>query len=498
MGTMGKCCCGDCCLTAEDMPYSTVTLKAPYLPCDNGGSTGGGWGVFDGEGVGVGVGEGEGEEPNYPTASFQPLNCCFQASFNLESAGFCSPEEFNCFLWAKRDLNFSYDVQYYRQRVAYSATVEEDPEDYDCPCVLTTTKSVDYEGTARVFLNQSYKAIGVKVTVGKTFIRCDGDEEPVCKFYIAVSYDFRVSEQPSDVQRYSKKTFSCVGHFDNPNCTITNSWIEESGTNSDDCPFDDFTGGGLFTSVVTVTRIKFYDALPGAGEVQISSTDGQPFSCCNAKAGCVITQPSCGLSIGSNCLPPVPEFNEFIDPTANSYNLIPCPYGDVILTYEEESGLWHCNVLDENGFKEPGPSYVEAYVLPGFFNPECYYRGSYICVTDSVGWDRFLQWSPIPVGVNPGEGLNMCETLDVDAIQQPFPPQPYCIGGPSPPEIGFCTNDDCCEQSIGGGQVSTFQCPILGPDCGRKIVNYECDHVRTDYTVGNICLPIPNTVLELA
>lgn len=499
MSGMGKCCCGDCCLDEGEMPYTTATLKSPYYPCGGGGGPGGG----------VGVGVGEGEEPSYPTENFVKRTCCYQAGFNFDLNGQCAPEVFNCFLWAKRDVTFSYTVSYYRQKIAYELA-ETDPDDYDCPCILATTKSVDYEGAARVFLNQSYQLYKATVSVGKTLIKCDGDSEPVCKFYIAVTYDFRVKEGPSDVQVYNKKTFSCVGNFDNPNCTITNSWIEESGTNSDSCPFEDFQGGPIFETIVSVTRIKFYDALPAAGDITIAATDSVPFSCCDGKVNCSIQQQSCGLLVGSNCLPAAPQFNEFMDP-GNSYNLIPC---NDVLQWDEETDQWVCFRIMVDGYMESGLTITDAFLFE-VINPGCYYIArpqaggallcpEYFCDAISMGWDS-LTFSELDF-VNQGEGLSPCGTLDVDyLIEPPSPPVgPYCSGGASPPEIGFCTTDDCCEEGFNliacnvPQAVSSLQCPVLGPDCGRKITDLECDHVLTNYTVGNTCLPIGNAIIGLA
>lgn len=500
MSGMGKCCCGDCCLEEGEMPYTTATLKSPYYPCEGGGGPGGG----------VGVGVGEGEEPSYPTENFVKQTCCYQAGFNFDLNGQCTEEVFNCFLWAKRDVTFSYTVSYYRQKIAYHPA-ETDPEDYDCPCILATTKSVDYEGAARVFLNQSYQLYKATVSVGKTKIKCDGDSEPVCKFYIAVTYDFRVKEGPSDVQVYNKKTFSCVGNFDNPNCTITNSWIEESGTDSDACPFDDFQGGPIFETIVSVTRIKFYDALPAPGDITIAATDSVPFSCCDGKVNCTIEQQSCGLLVGSNCLPAAPYFNEFMDP-ANSYNLIPC---SEVLQWDEETDQWQCFRIMVDGYMESRLTVADVFLFGiVLLAPDCYYHAieqiggpscpQYSCDAISMGWDS-LTFSEVDF-VNQGEGLSPCGTLDVNyLIEPPSPPVgPYCSGGASPPELGFCTTDDCCVEGVAlnfcdsPDSVSTLQCPVLGPDCGRKITDLECSHALTNYSVGATCLPIGNAIIGLA
>lgn len=501
MSTMGKCCCGDCCLDDGQMPYTTATLKSPYYPCD--GGAGGGVG----EGAGVG---GEEEPPNYPVQNFQKLNCCYQASFNFDTNGQCTEEVFNCFLWAKRDVTFSYTVSYYRQKIAYHPA-ETEPENYDCPCILVTTKSVDYEGAARVFLNQSYQLYKAVVSVGKTKIKCDGDSEPVCKFYIAVTYDFRIKEGPSDVQTYNKTTYSCVGHFDNPNCTVTNSWVEESGTNSDTCPFDDFQGGPVFETIVSVTRIKFYDALPAPGDVTISATDTVPFSCCNGKTNCIITQQSCGLTIGSNCLPAVPYFDEFMDP-ANSYNLIPC---SEVLQWDEDTNQWQCFRIMVSGYMEPRTTVADVFLFGiVLLAPDCYYHAieqvggpicpQYSCDTQSMRWDS-LTFSEEDF-INAGEGISPCGTLDVDyLIEYPSPPvAPDCLGGTNPPELGFCTSDDCCVEGVAlpfcnsPASVSTLQCPLLGPYCGREISDLDCNHALTNYSVGATCLPIGNAIIGLA
>lgn len=482
MSKIGKCCCNDCCLDEGEMPYTSVTLKSPYYACEGSGS------------------------PVYPTENFVKLTCCYQAAFNFETNGQCPPETFNCFLWAKRTLNFSYQVQYYRAEVSYTNSdprIEDPPPSLECPCTLVQTKDVDYEGVSRAFLLQSYRLQKITISVGKTFIQCDGDESPVCKYYIATTWDFVVSEDIPFPVHYSKATLSCTGNFQDENCSITNSWIEESGTNSDACPFDEFEVNPVST-VVSISRIKFYDTLPAPGEITISDADDEPFSCCGGKTGCEITTTGCGILIGTNCIPAAPTYDEFLNDNP-LYTLVPCgtggEAGSGAIFWDEETQAWLCVQVCENGYMEADVRSSQVYWRPA----DASYCWELVatCSVQSVGWDKFI--SPL-VECGPRtsntelEGVSPCGTLDVDYVNDvyPNPPAvPYCLGGATPPEPGLCLNGDCCFYEEFGFQIE-FPCTDLHGYCGRKIVDFTCDHVRTDYVVGGTCIPIPTAIFEVA
>jgi hypothetical protein len=98
----------------------------------------------------------------------------------------------------------------------------------------------------------------------------------------------------------------------------------------------------------------------------------------------------------------------------------------------------------------------------------------------------------------------MCDALDTDYVNPGNVAGANCDGDTQPP--GLCTVPDCCVSYVDNGFVIETNCqylasPILfasvGGFCGRKIVDYECDHVRTDYSAGAFCLSLPTVTLEL-
>ena len=487
MGTLGTCCCG-CCLEEAEMPYSTVTLKAPYYACGEG-------------------------EPSYPTEIFSALNCCYQAVFRLENLGQCPPETFNCYLWAKREVNISYSAEYYNALIDYITTLPPAepppvPSDFDCPCTLVQTKDVSIEGTSRAFLLQGYRLDKITITVGKAKVKCDEDESPVCRYFIASSWEFIVTEDIPFPSHYYKKTISCTGNFLNGDCSITNSWIEESGTDSDVCPYDDFVRFPV-DSTVTISRVKFYDTLPDPGEITITGDDDEPFNCCSGKTNCEITEPTCGIEVGSNCIPNAPTYDEWLNVISigqaqGPFNLVPCGeylFQTSMLIYDWDTEAWLCLQVCENGYMPAGITYTDVYYCDPESSGCCTLYG--LCEVTTIGWDSFGN----PLGTcpthGPGaegmEGFSPCGTLDVDYVNDiwPSPPaSPSCLGGANPPEPGLCTTGECCSYEDNGFQIE-FNCLYLGPSCGRKIVDFTCTHNRTDYTVGGLCIPIPSVTIEL-
>jgi hypothetical protein len=75
---LSKCCC-DCCITEEEMPWETVTLKAPYETCN-----------------------GVSEPPTYPSQPLVRQGCCYVAEFVLS----CQEPTVVCELWARRNYSF--------------------------------------------------------------------------------------------------------------------------------------------------------------------------------------------------------------------------------------------------------------------------------------------------------------------------------------------------------------------------------------------------------
>lgn len=488
MGCFGKCACGDCCIEEDEMPYTTATLKSPdKTTCPSG----------------------PGVDPD-PTEAFVRGECCYTARFELPCQ---SIQNRTCALFAKQTADFSFDAVYYQPMLSYNpAGIYDSPEDFSCPCIAVQKRTVEVQSAARIFFEQYFRLEAVSIHVGKMRIKCDGDANPVCKFYIAATSEYRVHEGISQAQYSSVKTISCTGIYRDGNCSITNSWTEEDGVNSDTCPEDiSFAGSG---TLMYFTRIKFYDSLPAAGDVTIASTDHLPFDCCSGKTNCTITQLNCGISIDSNCLPPVAPWIQG-EQDNSEFRLVPCP-GSTCGTrsepvyFDEESNQYVCYSPVVNGYKLPSQTQLyDVFIFNGVCYDNAFDVGQY-CVSQGVGFDRFGKPGSPPGelnGVNGAEWSTMCETAIVDACEfnpsQGAPGEAFyaqtCEGGDDPPLPGLCETGDCCQQLLPGGGISITNCKYLDPGyCGLKFENFECDAVRTDYTVGNNCVPIPNVTVGLA
>ena len=477
MGAISKCCCGDCCLSAEDMPYTSVTLIAPTENCEGG--------------PGGGVGVGEGEDPPPPVASFQQFGCCHEAYF---PSLYCQPLVQNCELWAKRKTDWGFTVKYYAAKKGYINT--EDPNDCDCDCTIYQTKAIDATETVRVFFGQEYQLVRLSVNVGKVKIKCDGDEDSTCKFYIAVTYGYQVQEYASEEFTSGTQNKTCAGNYNSPECSTTTSWTEEYGEDSDTCPegFVDTFLGSQFGNIsggpgnVTITRAKFYDTLP-TGQVTIGQNDGVPFSCCEGKTGCVVTQPSCGLSFGNDrCLASVPSYPN---------QLIAC----ALYTNVTQGVYNQCYEVKTNGMYSPVPYTVECVSDAGEEINDCFWDYGFGCSGNTLGVDRFVvnaSSSPTNTGL---EGYNICSTLDVDYLVPGTVALPTCIDGSTAFVNPFaCLIDGCCITRTGpqGEILYNDLCNVFDVFCGRKIEGFTCSTARTDYTVGDVCLPLPNVTLEFA
>ena len=262
------------------------------------------------------------------------------------------------------------------------------------------------------------------------------------------------------------------------------------------------------------TRIKFYDSLPAPGDITIASTDDLPFDCCSGKTNCTITQLNCGLSIDSNCLQPVVPWIEG-EQDNSLFRLVPCAAPNVTtrlepVYFDEELNAYVCYSPVVNGYRIPTPFTIyEVFVLDGI----CYDDETGLdqfCVSQGVGFDRFGRPGSPPgnlEGVDGADWSTMCDTAIVDACD--FNPSqfacgetfyvPTCEGGDDPPLPGLCETGDCCQQLLPGGGVSITNCKYLNTGyCGLKFENFTCNAVRTDYPVGDNCVPIPSVTVGLA
>jgi len=295
MGTMGGCCC-DCCLDAEEMPFTSVSLIAPIDDCEGG----------LGDGLDIGGGPGG---PIYPSAGFVPSNCCFTADFNLA----CQEYTKNCAVLATVPTEISATFEYYRRRIPYLAD-GNDP--VSCPCELIQSNLVREETIHKVWWLERHKLIALRVHVGKIRVQCSG-QETACKYYVAVSYIFEHCEfvlgwDATGVTFYPEftNTYDCTGVYRDGTCSFSNQFENTSTIN--DCNDLMAAFPAQFCSESQqkiISRIKLFDTLP-TGQISITDADYPPLSCCGGSTGCTVTGSPCGLSIIDNCMPNLPQYAE--------------------------------------------------------------------------------------------------------------------------------------------------------------------------------------------
>ena len=338
MGGIGQCCC-TCCLASEDIPFSQVTLKAPFENCG-----------------------GYGPPEEFPTLSLQQsdvFGCCYVGTHSFA----CQPPTTSCELYAKRKTDWSFKVEYHRSSNCYLPAGSDWATDCgnQSVCRLVQTKTVNATTSARVFFKHTRELINVEITVGKAQIKCDGDTDPVCKYFIAATWSYRVTEGLSSLLYYRKFDFVCTGNFEVDNCSLSTSWTVQNGSDSDSCPSDFYFGGGT-TKVVKFTRAKFYDSLP-TGEVTITKDDKPPFACCGGKTNCEVFQSTCGLDFsGDRCVAPLPPYPEGKDRgTAYAVPLLDICTNGTTGEDPHPGPLWwdddnqpHCLVIHENGLAYVG------------------------------------------------------------------------------------------------------------------------------------------------
>ena len=294
MGTMGSCCC-DCCLDAEDMPFTSVSLIAPTDDCEGG---------LGGAGIG-GLGE-----PIYPSANFVPVNCCFIADFNLA----CQEYTKNCAVLATLQTDISAKFEYYRRRIPY---LLDGNDPVSCPCELIQSNLVSEQTIHKAWWLERHKLVALRVHVGKIRVQCEGGES-ACKFYVAVSYIFEHCEfvlgWATGGSFYAEFTnsYDCTGVYRDGTCSFSNQFENTSTIN--DCNDlmaafpDQFCAFDPLRQKI-ISRIKIFDTLP-TGQISISDADYPPLSCCGGSTGCTITGSPCGLYIIDNCMPNLPQFDE--------------------------------------------------------------------------------------------------------------------------------------------------------------------------------------------
>jgi len=449
---LSKCCC-DCCITEEEMPWETVTLKAPYETCN-----------------------GVTEPPTYPSQPLVRQGCCYVAEFELD----CQTATNVCDLWARRNYSFSYTADFYKTQTDFINRTTP-PTTPVCDCIKYQTKQVSFDGKIRIYYLAQYDLIRLRITVGKALTKCDEDAEPVCRFFVATTYYYTILEDISNAYVYKKIDNACTGVYRNGICSYTNSWTEEEGTDSDNCP------EGLVVNPATAeldigsfTRIKFYDTLP-TGEVSLTNADSLPNSCCTGKTNCTFVVVPCGLSdtaSSDRCLPALPEFDgQFEDicyPGMQDDRSNP-GFGD-------STGCFSILPKDEAVLVMTQAYYIDGpcnFVQDAPFTPNC--------LQEYPGFDYFAsEKDPDRIFGNP----SMCGTLN-----------DYCLGGEDPPLQEFCEvegSTGCCFRFDDQGMPIANNCIDLQGSCQRDLRDLTCSITTSHFTAGDVCFPVPTVTLEFA
>lgn len=463
MGKLTTCCC-DCCIEPAEMPYTTVTLKAPTGCVDPGG------------------GIGAGEDPEYPVANFERQGCCYVANFDIG----CQDWIYNCKLMAKQTISASYSRDEYQSKVPYVAYGVEP----DCDCIKTQTIASTVTETHRAFLAARHRLESLSVIVGKALVQCDGDESPSCKFFIAVNYRFEgdVIQLRQGVLSNAKvdAQTNCTGHYRNGDCSITSSKSTSTGWDSDSCPptetiIAEFENP-ISSSPIggTFTRLKFYDTLPSGIDVSINDADFPPVNCCGSETGCELKSQPCFMNVEDNCVLIAPGINFGFDSSVacstldeNGDIVLTCPtkidrvgFSQTIKVYRIDEV--NCPYWCDSNWEELSDVYRKVCDFPGF--------EQLICGYDDNG-------DPIPApgiggpGCDPIEGLCSYESGCIDAA-----------GG------CYLYSGEVCEDFIG---VQT--CPDLEVLCRVDYTTPTCTIGEvTTYGDFEVCFSIPTATITPA
>jgi hypothetical protein len=459
---LSQCCC-DCCITEEEMTWDAVTLKAPHETCN-----------------------GVSEPPTYPSASFQRRSCCYVAEFDLS----CQEWQYDCHLWVKQNFELSYDASVYRVKTAYVSTVPTT----DCPCIHTENISYSQSQVVRLYIVNRRKLKKLIVTVGKVLVKCTGDAEPTCKYYVASTWVFDANLDyigglglfyPS----YATTTISCTGVYRDGFCSVTNEETTTNGSASDACPEnmaqDWFATNTGIAYEFKVSRIKLYDALP-ANPVSITDADEPPVSCCGGETGCELQIDPCGLNFVDNCYRPIPDWA--------GVNLNP---GGFCTSFDEDDNLLvTCpSILSKTGVTIKS----RAYLTDAFgCSSTCVGDPDYLCENDYPGNDQ----------------LFCGYTLDENGNQVPIIINSVSAGSCGTP-AEFCTVEGCASA---GGDCYVYTSPNCNTnpalsDCPDLSVNNDSGGVpcrsdlsNLDCTIGDpvvyddwtICFTLPTVTLEFA
>jgi len=462
MGCFGKCGC-PCCLDAQDMPFTSVSLIAPTDNCE--GGLGGGGGDIGGVGIGGG---GVGQQ--YPSASFSQANCCFVADFNLG----CQEYVKNCAVLATVDMDYGLNVDYYRSKASYI----QPGGTPDCPCIKVQSSRIDSHVRHKAWWLERHKLIGIQIHVGKINVICT-DGEQACKFYVAATYAFETCEfilgWGIGASFYPEYTVdhTCTGVYRNGTCSY--SGTSQSASSVNNC--NDLKAGFPDQYCTAgqrryFSRIKLYDTLP-TGQISITNADLPPVNCCNGSTGCTVTGSPCGLNLDSNCMPNLPQFSDSLSLGCQGYTNGPGepPYPD------------GCSILSgcpEVLTKTAEPDGVCEYFVFDSASG-CYEQKQSINTAPKPGRDRLV--------------CGYCESgTGRDYYEYPF--EEICNAGNF-----LCLTGQCC-LSLEDRNIQ-FACKEFSdPDssfCRVDISNYSCSIGSVQhYTAGAFCYALPTVTIQLS
>lgn len=473
MGTMGKCCCGDCCLTPELMPFTTVSLIAPTDDCE-GGLGGGG---DPGGGVGAGVGEGDPDPVTYPTASLIDSGCCYTAEFNLA----CQEYTEHCGLYASQDVDFAYKLDVYRAKASYL----EEPGNHECPCIKVQSFDFTYDGAGKIYWVARYKLKSIMIHVGRINVVCAGSESPICKYYVAATYKFEYCDAILPIQEYVLDTV-LTGHYKVDQCSTTETFQQTSSINSCQNLLDaDPWGSCPVGEGYNITRIKLFDSLP-TGQVSITDADYPPFSV-GGSSGCVLQSQSCALNVIDNCIANLPAYNGlppstywFCTPFDATVPPIPpldtegCSINAGCPTVETKTGM---------------SGTCEGFVYSA--QASCYQLNS----TAAVDW--------------PGIDLFYCGSCTIDGVTTKYYTELFSTFLIDPGFPDLCETGECCFEGFDAGlPVGIYNCKefvtgsLTQEDlsvCRVDILDYTCSiGDLVTYTTGAFCFNLPTVTIQLS
>jgi hypothetical protein len=404
------------------MPWETVTLKAPYETCN-----------------------GVTEPPTYSTASFERRSCCYVAEFELD----CQPWVYDCHLWVKQNFDLSYNVAIYDIKTAYAASLPAT----DCDCIHVQDIAYSSLDIIRLFAVNKRKLTKITVSVGKVLVKCAGDAEATCKYYVASTWEFDAKADAAGglggfEPSYQTATKTCTGVYREGFCSYTDETTSVIGTTSDSCPEDLaetwLAGGSGITYQFKVSRIKLYDTLPTT-PVSITDADEPPVSCCGGETGCELQVDPCGLNLVDNCYKPLADWAG-VDLAAFLCQSID-ENGDLVITCP--------TVLDKVGVTIKS----QAYVVDGNgCSSTCVGDVSYLCEHDYPGIDRII------CGYQ----------TDSEGNQVPIYLEPdFSCGNP----YEFCTVEGCANT---GGDCYVY----TAPNCNINPALEDCPDLSNRKSAG--------------